>query len=62
MNCRDLRVSLKHDLFAIAVTALLSLCIFWLMGGSLETLTHGKWADLDDHPTNYLDTDLHPSW
>lgn len=55
-------MSIKQDLLAFIATAILGLGIFWLMGGSLETITDGKWADPDDHPTNYLDTVLHPDW
>lgn len=53
---------MKDTIFSLAFVAVLALAIFWLMGGSLDTLTTGKWADPDDHPTNYLDTDLHPDW
>ena len=51
---------MKETIFSIAFVAVLALGIFWMMGGSLETLQNGRWVDLDDHPTNYLDTALHP--
>ncbi|MGA8740521.1 MAG: hypothetical protein WB561_04975 [Terracidiphilus sp.] len=51
----------KRDLLAIAVATACSFGICWIMGGSFETITHGNWAGVDDgHPTNYLDTNLHP--
>ena len=53
----------KRDLLAIAVATACSFGIYWIMGGSFETIPQGKWVGVDDgHPTNYLDTNLHPDW
>jgi hypothetical protein len=61
-NRRTHMSPLKSSLLSLVLPAALALGIFWLIGGSFETLQNGKWADPDDHPTNYLDTDLHPDW
>jgi hypothetical protein len=51
---------MKQTIFSIAFVAALAFGIFWVMGGSFETLQNGRWVDLDDYPTNHLDAVLHP--
>lgn len=49
--------------YAIAITLpfALLLGILWTYGFDFSLDGTLSWSDLEDHPTNWLDTSLHPS-
>lgn len=49
----------RETIASLALACLFALGFFWLMGGSLDTITRGQWADPDDHPANYYDSTVY---
>ena len=50
----------KRGVLAFLFMTSLAVTLFLLCGGSLDGLLYGHWPEIDDHPTNWLDTTLHP--
>ncbi len=48
--------------FAVTFSLLLLAGILWVSGFDLDTSGTLSWSDLNDHPTNWLDTALHPDF
>ncbi len=50
----------KRGVLAFLFMTSLAVTLFLLYGGSLDGLLYGHCPEIDDHPTNWLDTTLHP--
>jgi hypothetical protein len=50
----------KRGILAFLFMASLTVALFLLCGSSFDGILYGHWPEIDDHPTNWLDTDLHP--
>ena len=50
----------KRSVLAFLLACWIFIVLFYFCGGSLDGVLYGRWPEIDDHPTNWLDTALHP--
>jgi hypothetical protein len=50
----------KRNVLAFVFMLSVFVALFFLFGGSLDGLLYNHWPEIDDHPTNWMDTNLHP--
>jgi len=50
----------KRNVLAFLFMLSLLVTLFFVFDGSVDGILYGHWPEIDDHPTNWLDTTLHP--
>ena len=50
----------KRGILAFLFMASLTVALFLLCVGSFDGILYGHWPEIEDHPANWLETDLHP--